>query len=88
MREKAKELGVAFYDYDIDDPEQVKKADELVRSHGDWAEDYLVPQVFLEDRDGTVHHVLTGYSESVELTKRGVANLLGSRYFEGDDHGR
>ncbi|MDG7013748.1 MAG: hypothetical protein JRN46_05945 [Nitrososphaerota archaeon] len=84
MKAKATELGVGFYDYDIDNPEQVKKADELVRGYGDWAEDYLIPQVFLEMEDGTLRHVLSGYSEGVELTKRGVENLLKSPYFEGD----
>ncbi|MDG6938475.1 MAG: hypothetical protein JRN13_04145 [Nitrososphaerota archaeon] len=81
--EKAAELGLEFHDYDIDNPDQVKKADALIRDHGDWSEDYLIPQVFLEMRDGTIRHVLTGYSEGVELTRRAVANLLNSPYFRG-----
>jgi glutaredoxin len=88
MKAKAAELGVDFYDYDIDNPEQANKADDLVRGHGDWAEDYLIPQVFLEMRDGTLRHVLSGYSEGVELTKRGVENLLKSPYFDGDTSAR
>lgn len=88
MRKRAAELGMEFHDYDIDEPDQEKKADELVRDHGDWSEDYLIPQVFLEMRDGTIRHILTGYSEGVELTRRAVANLLDSPYFEVDAHGR
>ncbi len=83
IKERALELNVGFFDYDIDNPEQVKKADELVRNHGDWAEDYIIPQVFVEMRDGTLRHVLSGYSEGLELTKRAVKNLLNSPYFEG-----
>ena len=83
MRETAARLGIEFHEYDIDKPDQEKKADELVRKHGDWSEDYLIPQVFVEMKDGTVRHVLTGYSEGVELTRRAVANLLNSPYFGG-----
>lgn len=81
----AAELGIAFFSYDVDKPEQVQRADELVRRFGDWSEDYLVPQVFLESKDGETWHILTGYSESVELTKRAVTNLMNSRYFR-DGH--
>jgi len=84
MKKMALQLGIPFFSYDIDDPEQVKKADELVEKFGDMSEDYLIPQVFLEMKDGTVRHVLTGYSESVELTKRAVNNLIASPYFRGD----
>lgn len=82
----ATKLGIAFFGYDIDKPEQEKKADELVNKFGDWSEDYLIPQVFLESKDGTIRHVLTGYSENVELTKRAVSNLLNSPYFRDDAH--
>jgi len=81
MEEAAEELGVPCFLYDIDDPEQERKADELVRKYGDWSEDYLVPQVFVEMNDGEMRHVLTGYSEGVELTRRAVANLLKSPLF-------
>ncbi len=83
MKEAAAKQGLKFFEYDIDDPEAVKRADELVKKYGDWSEDYLVPQVFLEAKGGKMIHVLTGYSESVELTKRAVANLLKSPYFGG-----
>ena|SRR5271170_2518108 len=77
----AKELGIPFFSYDIDIPEQATKGDELVRKFGDWSEDYLVPQVFIETREGKIEHVLTGYSESVDSTKRAVNNLLKSPLF-------
>ena len=81
LQEAAAKLGAKFVGYDIDKPDDEKKADELVRKYGDWSEDYLVPQVFVETKDGAIRHVLTGYSESVGLTKRAVDNLLNSPYF-------
>lgn len=54
---------------DIDDPEQEDTADELVREYGDYAEDYLIPQVFAEDEDGSVKHIFTGFSEGVPVTE-------------------
>lgn len=83
LEKMAAELGIGFFSYDIDKPEEVKKADELVKKFGDWSEDYLIPQVFLETKKGEVRHVLTGYSESVELTRRAVNNLMNSPYFRG-----
>jgi thiol-disulfide isomerase/thioredoxin len=79
----ASDLGIAFVSYDIDKPEEERKADELVHKFGDASEDYLIPQVFLEMEDGQTRHVLTGYSESVELTKKAVDNLMKSPYFRG-----
>lgn len=82
MQRASEELGIGFFSYDIDIPEQEKKADELVRRFGDWSEDYLIPQVFVEMTDGEIRHVLTGYSESVDLTRRAVNNLLKSPLFK------
>jgi hypothetical protein len=81
MEKIAGELGITFISYDIDVPEQAIKADELVRKFGDWSEDYLVPQVFVETKEGRIQHVFTGYSESVDSTKRAVNNLLHSQLF-------
>lgn len=83
LEKLASELGIAFVSYDIDKPEDERRADELVRKFGDASDDYLIPQVFLEMKDGQIRHVLTGYSESVELTKRAVDNLIRSPYFRG-----
>ena len=77
MKKLAKELGIGCDLLDID-TENEARADELVRKYGDWAEDYLIPQVFFEFDNGEVKHVLTGYSEGVSYTRRAVENLLNS----------
>ena len=56
----ATKLRVPLRSLDIDDRPQEEIADRLVRDHGDWTEDYLIPQVFLEWSDGRVEHLLTG----------------------------
>jgi thiol-disulfide isomerase/thioredoxin len=82
VREKAQKLGVPCVLYDIDDPIASRKGDDLVKRYGDWSPDYLVPQVFVEYDNGKIRHVFTGYSEDVELTRRGVGNLLSSHIFK------
>lgn len=82
MKAAGKELGVPVHLYDID-TESVKKGDELVRKYGDWSDDYIIPQVFLEFDDGTFQHVLTGYSEGVSFTKKAVENFLKSDLYQG-----
>jgi hypothetical protein len=52
-----------------------------VKRYGDWSEDYLIPQVFLEYENGEIRHVFTGYSEDIQLTKTGLDNLLKSDLF-------
>jgi len=79
MKRKAEQIGVHCTLYDVDDPNASEKADELVKKCGDWSEDYLVPQVFLEYEDGEIKHVFTGYSESIDLTRSGLIHLLESR---------
>ena len=68
IREAFEERRIPFVSYDIDVSEEEKKADELVRKHGDWSEDYLIPQVFVEMSDGEMRHVLTGYLGSLAST--------------------
>ena len=80
MKKAAEELRVPCLLHDID-TEDVGFADDLVRKHGDWSPDYLVPQVFLEFDNGEFKHVLTGYPEGVGFTKRAVETLLASQYF-------
>ena len=77
MKKVAAELGVPCFLYDID-TEKEAQADDLVRKYGDWSEDYIIPQVFLEFTDGSFRHVLTGYPEGVAYTRRAVENLLKS----------
>jgi thiol-disulfide isomerase/thioredoxin len=69
VRKISGELRVPLRVLDIDDPEQEDTADELVREYGDYAEDYLIPQVFAEDEDGSVKHIFTGFSEGVSVTE-------------------
>lgn len=61
---------------DIDLPKQLDEADDLVRNYGDWCEDYLIPQVFLEYDNGEARHVFTGFSEAVSVTATGWNYLL------------
>lgn len=82
LKERAKELGVRCVLHDID-TEDVGVADDLVRKHGDWTPDYLVPQVFLEYGGGRVEHVLTGDPRGVSLTKKALEELLASEPLKG-----
>jgi hypothetical protein len=64
----ARRLKVPLRLLNIDQPEEEAIADELVREHGDWTEDYLIPQAFLEWDDGRVTHLLTGVPGPVSGT--------------------
>jgi len=75
VKRAARELGVPVVLYDID-TEQVVKADELVEKHGDWTPDYLIPQVFVEEDDGRIRHVLTGDPRGVQYTRRALETAL------------
>lgn len=77
-RRLARRLGVPLRTLDIDRRAQETTADRLVREHGDAAPDYLIPQVFLEWSDGTVEHLLTGFSEQVPRTARAWRDLFAS----------
>ena len=79
-RRLAKHLGVPLRTLDIDRPAQEKLADQLVRRYGDQSPDYLIPQVFLEWSDGSVEHLLTGFSEQVLRTTRAWDDLFESRW--------
>ncbi len=81
MKRAAKDLGVPYFGYDID-TKDVAKADDLVRKYGDWSEDYIIPQVFVELEDGTFKHILTGYSEGIALTRRAVESFLASEFYK------
>ena len=77
LTRRARGLGVPCLLHDIDS-DDVRTADDLVRNHGGWTEDYLIPQVFLEYDGGRVEHVLTGDPRGVALTKGAVEALLES----------
>jgi len=76
----AQELGVEPRVLDIDDAKQAKAADDMVKQYGDFADDYLIPQIFFEE-DGKVQHVFTGFSESVEVTKARLNDFLVSQFY-------
>lgn len=78
----AEELDVPLRVLDIDREEDVKIADQLVKNFGDDAEDYLIPQIFLENKDGSARHVFTGFSENPEVTKKHWGDLFNSNFFE------
>lgn len=83
LKKRAEELGVRLLLHDVDS-EDASVADELVKKHGDWTPDYLVPQVFLEYGDGKIEHVLTGRPQGVSLTKEAVEALLESGPLHAD----
>lgn len=75
VQRAGKELGVPVVLYDIDTDDEAK-ADELVESHGDWTPDYVIPQVFVEEDDGKIRHVLTGDRRGVQYTRRALGKAL------------
>ena len=75
MRRAAKELGVPCVLLDID-TDDVGTADELVKKHGDWTPDYLIPQVFVETDAGKLEHVMTGDPRGLQYTRQRVERLL------------
>ena len=56
--------------------------------YGDDAPDYLIPQVFLEWSDGSVDHLLTGFSEAVSRTAQAWQDLLASRWVRDAREGK
>jgi hypothetical protein len=78
----AAELNVPLRTLNVEIPEQEAEADMLVEKYGDWAEDYLIPQVFLEYVDGRIIHVLTGFSESVSATHASWDTFFSCSYYK------
>jgi hypothetical protein len=81
MKKMSRDLGIPCFLYDID-TEARDKADELVRKYGDWSDDYLIPQVFLEFDDKEFKHILTGSPKGVDFTKRAVEAFLKSQLYQ------
>ena len=78
----SRKLRVPLRVLDIDDPEQEATADALVKQYGDYAEDYLIPQVFFEDDRGRVDHLFTGFSEGVQVTKSKWDDFEASAFYK------
>lgn len=75
------DLGVPLRVLDIDDPEQESVADRLVEQYGDFVEDYVIPQIFLEYKSGKVEHVFSGFSEGVSITEARWVDLFKSEFY-------
>jgi len=82
VRRVAEALGAPLTVLDIDVPEQEKAADRLVEEYGDYVEDYIIPQVFLEYGDGRVDHLFTGFSEGVSITEARWTDLFNSGFYQ------
>jgi hypothetical protein len=80
-KKMSKELGIPLRLLDINDPKDVVIGDELVKRFGDNAEDYLIPQAFLEYPDGRARHILTGFSEDVSVTELHWNDLFQSKFY-------
>jgi hypothetical protein len=80
-KKMAEELDVPIRVLDIDREGDAKIADQLVREFGDDAEDYLIPQIFVEFKDKSVRHVFTGFSENTEVTKRHWEDFFKSKFY-------
>ena len=78
----AKEFGVPLRILDKDVPSQLRVADTLVEKHGDWSEDYIIPQVFIEYVDGRVCHILTGSTEGISATEALWEKFLASSHYK------
>ena len=81
-KKMSKDIGVPLRVLDIDEPEGVKIADDLVSKYGDDSEDYLIPQVFAEFQDGSVKHIFTGFSENPEITRKHWQDLFQSKFYD------
>jgi glutaredoxin len=79
-RKLANDLSADLRVLDIDKPEEEREADRLVEEHGDYVEDYIIPQVFLEYDGGRVEHIFTGFSEGVSVTTARWQDLFYSRF--------
>ncbi len=78
----ADELEVPLRVLDIDIAGQERIADRLVKEYGDYVEDYIIPQIFLEFNGGEVEHIFTGFSESVQITEARWISLLKSKFYQ------
>ena len=80
-KKMSQDLGVPLRVLDIDDEEKEKIADDLVEKYGDQAEDYLIPQVFLEYQGGNVQHIFTGFSENTAVTRKHWEDFFSSSFY-------
>jgi glutaredoxin/predicted Zn-ribbon and HTH transcriptional regulator len=81
-KKMADELRVPLRVLDIDVAGQEKTADRLVEEYGDFVEDYIIPQIFLEFEGGRIEHIFTGFSESVQVTEARWISLLKGKFYQ------
>lgn len=82
VKRMAEDFNVPLQIFNVEISDQEKLADHLVEEYGDWSEDYLIPQVFIEYTDGTVQHIFTGFSEAVSVTEACWETFFSSKYYK------
>jgi len=82
-KKMSEELEVPYRVLDIDQEDQCRIGDDLVKNYGDDCADYLIPQVFFENPDGSVAHVFTGFSETTDATKKHWDDFFQSDFYSG-----
>jgi len=82
VKEIASKFNAEILELDIDNKDLEKVADEIVKKFGDWAPDYLIPQVFLEFENGEIKHILTGDPRGVQYTLERWKNFLSSYFYK------
>ena len=80
LKKISDDLNVPLRLLDIDDVEQEKLSDLLVKQYGDWTPDYLIPQTFFEYEDG-FKHVFTGSPQGLDFTKQKWQDFLKSDFY-------
>ena len=83
VKKMSADLGVPYRVLDIDKPDEAKIGDDLVKEYGDDAEDYLIPQVFLEYPNENVTHVFTGFSEGVGSYAKALEGFFPEQVLRG-----
>ena len=81
-KKMAMDMGVPLRVLDIDIAKQELTADRIIEKYGDYVEDYIIPQVFLEYKGGEVEHLFTGFSEGVVATEAKWLNLFNSKFYQ------
>lgn len=82
VKKMAEELHVPLRVLDIDKDLQLKAADKLVEQYGDWSEDYIIPQVFLEYTDGRTNHIFTGFSEGLHVSEEAWKDFYKNSFYQ------
>ncbi len=82
VRMIAEELNAAILELDIDNKDQERIADDIVKNYGDWSPNYLIPQVFIEFEDGSIKHILTGDPNGIDYTLKKWKDFIGGSFYK------